>query len=303
MSRILVTGASGFVGAAVADLAAREGHDVIVLVRDPAVARVRALSGRCEIAVADLADDAVGAILHQARPEIVIHSAWAGVGGPARANDVQLDNIGMTVALLDKAVAAGVRRFIGIGSQAEYGRQDRRINEQAATEPFLLYGAAKLSAFHLTRQRAAQAGIGFAWLRLFSPYGPGDNPDWLIPSVAAQLLKAQSPRVSAGTQRWDYLHITDVARGILAAALKDTAQGVFNLASGQAITVRSIVEKLRNLACPGLALNFGAIPFGPDQIMHLEGDCSALMNATGWAPVMTIDQGLATVVDALRAAQ
>ena len=303
MSRILITGAGGFVGAAVADLAAREGHVVTVMVRNSASPRVVALAGRCAVAVADLADgEAVRAALAEARPDIIIHSAWEGVGGPDRAGDIQLDNIRTTVALLDAGIAAGARRFIGIGSQAEYGRHDHRIDESAATEPFLLYGAAKLSACHLTRQRATEAGIGFVWLRLFSPYGPGDNPNWLIPSVAAQILARQAPRTSLGTQKWDYLHIVDTARGVLAAALTDSAQGVFNLSSGRAVTVRSIVERIRDLACPGLELRFGDIPFGPNQIMHLEGDCSRLTAATGWSPTIAIEDGLVTVVDALRLA-
>lgn len=303
MSRILVTGAGGFVGAAVADLAARKGHKVTAMVRNPSAPRVVALAGRCAVAVADLADgDAVRAALAQARPDIVVHSAWEGVGGPARAGEVQLDNIRTTVALLDAAIAVGASRFIGIGSQAEYGRHDRRIDESAATEPFLLYGAAKLSACHLTRQRAAEAGIGFAWLRLFSPYGPGDNPNWLIPSVAAQLLSGQAPCTSAGTQKWDYLHILDAAQGILDAALTDSAQGIFNLSSGRAVTVRAIIERIRDLACPGLGLTFGGIAYGPNQIMHLEGDCSRLTAATGWTPRIAIEDGLVTVVDALRRA-
>ena len=303
MSRIFVTGAGGFVGAAVADLAAREGHAVTVLVRNPASPRVVALAGRCAIAVADLADgEAVRAAIADSCPDIIIHSAWEGVGGAARAGDIQLDNIRTTVALLDAGIAAGVHRFIGIGSQAEYGRHDRRIDESAATEPFLLYGAAKLSACHLTRQRATEAGIGFAWLRLFSPYGPGDNPNWLIPSVTTQILAGQAPRTSLGTQKWDYLHIIDTARGALAAALTDSAQGVFNLSSGRAVTVRSIVERIRDLAHPGLELRFGDIPFGPNQIMHLEGDCSRLSVATGWSPTIAIEDGLVTVVDALRLA-
>lgn len=303
MSRILVTGASGFVGAAVADLAARQGHQVTIMVRNPASPRAVALSGRCAVAVADLSqDETVRAALAQARPDIVIHSAWEGVGGPARAGNIQLDNIRTTVALLDAAIATGARRFIGIGSQAEYGRHNRRIDESAATEPFLLYGAAKLSAYHLTRQRAGEAGMGFAWLRLFSPYGPGDNPNWLIPSVAAQILAGRAPRTSAGTQKWDYLHITDCATGILAAAVTENAQGVFNLSSGRAVSVRAIVEQIRDLACPSLELRFGDIPFGPNQIMHLEGDCGRLCAATGWTPRIAIEDGLVTVVDAMRLA-
>ena len=144
--------------------------------------------------------------------------------------------------------------------------------------------------------------MGFAWLRLFSPYGPGDNSNWLIPSVAAQILAGQAPRTSAGTQKWDYLHIADCAQGILAAAVTESAQGVFNLSSGRAVTVRSIVERIRDLACPHLPLTFGEIPFGPNQIMHLEGDCSRLSAATGWGPRIMIEDGLVTVVNSLREA-
>ncbi len=88
----------------------------------------------------------------------------------------------------------------------------------------------------------------------------------------------------------------------MAAALTDSAQGVFNLSSGRATSVRSIVERIRDLACPGLALTFRDIPFGPNQIMHLEGDCSRLSTATGWTPSIAIEDGLVTVVDALRQA-
>lgn len=86
MSRILVTGAGGFVGAAVADLAARQEHQVTALVRNSSSPRVLALKGRCAIAVADLADrTAVSAAMAKARPDIIIHSAWEGVGGHTRA--------------------------------------------------------------------------------------------------------------------------------------------------------------------------------------------------------------------------
>ncbi|MET0365930.1 MAG: NAD(P)-dependent oxidoreductase [Sphingobium sp.] len=303
MSRILVTGAGGFLGAAIADLAAARGHEVIALVRNASGARVAALAGKCRIVSADLSDrDAVQAALADTRPEIVIHSAWEGVGGAARAGDIQFANIHTTVALTDMAISLGVRRIVGIGSQAEYGRHDRRIDESAEPAPFLLYGAAKLSACHLARQRCMEAEVGFAWLRLFSLYGPGDNPNWLIPYVTAELLAGRAPRTSAGTQKWDYLHIVDAAEAVLEAALSDMAQGPLNLSSGRAVAVRAIIERLRDLACPGLPLTFGEVPFSPYQIMHLEGDNGRLCAATGWTPHIAIEDGLATVVDAMRQA-
>lgn len=295
--RILITGAGGFVGAAVVRAAVAAGHRPIALVRTPGATRLAGLD--LPVHAADLSDGhRIAAVLNETRPDIVIHSAWEGVGGPSRAGDIQFENIRTTCSLADAAIAAGVAKFVGIGSQAEYGRFDRRITEDDLPNPSMLYGAAKLAACHLARQRCEAAGVGFAWLRLFSVYGPGDNPNWLIPSVAAQLLDGIAPRTTEGTQRWDYLHIDDVATGTLAAAAAD-ATGVFNLSSGRPATVRSIIERLRDRAAPGLPLRFGDMPFGPGQIMHLEGD-NGRLRASGWAPSISLDTGLAQTVNWMR---
>ena len=300
--RILVTGAGGFVGAAVVKAAIAAGHEVIALVRND-TSRLTPIANRISLHRVDLADSAaVAALLASAKPEIVIHSAWEGVGGALRSGDIQLDNIRITVALADAAIAAGARKFVGIGSQAEYGRYDRKLVETDLPQPTMLYGAAKLAACHLAAQRCREAGMDFAWLRLFSVYGPGDNANWLIPSTAASLVRGKAPLCTAGTQNWDYLHIDDVADGVLAAATTDRATGVFNLSSGDPVAVRQIVEMLRDFAAPGLTLAFGTIPFGPDQIMHLEGDNGRLRSATGWCPRVPLGDGLRQVVDELRVA-
>lgn len=301
-ARILITGAGGFVGAATAKAAVAAGHEVVALVRNDK-SRLARLANRVSLHRVDLADGAtVSALLRSARPDIVVHSAWEGVGGALRSGDIQLDNIRTSVALADAAIAAGARKFVGIGSQAEYGRYDRKIAECDLPQPTMLYGAAKLAANHLAAQRCREAGISFAWLRLFSVYGPGDNPNWLIPSTAASLFRGKAPQCTAGTQKWDYLHIDDVAEGVLAAATTDRATGVFNLSSGDPVPVRTIVEMLRDLAAPGMELTFGAIPFGPDQIMHLDGDNRRLCEATEWSVKIPLGEGLRQVVDELRVA-
>jgi nucleoside-diphosphate-sugar epimerase len=135
-----------------------------------------------------------------------------------------------------------------------------------------------------------------AWLRLFSSYGPGDNDGWLIPMLITEMLAGRRPKTTLGTQSWDWLHVTDVARGILALATNEMASGVFNLGSGRAVRVRDVIERIRDLAAPGMELVFGEIPFRPDQVMHMQADISRLCAATGWAPSISIEQGLADTV-------
>jgi nucleoside-diphosphate-sugar epimerase len=120
--------------------------------------------------------------------------------------------------------------------------------------------------------------------------------------VAASLMQGIAPKCTAGTQKTDYLHIDDAAAATLAVAVTDDATGIFNLCSDGPIAVRDIIERLRDLAAPGLQLNFGEIPFGPNQIMHMEGDNSRLKAATGWAPTIDVLEGLAEVVAEMRVA-
>ncbi|HEX3677779.1 MAG TPA: NAD(P)-dependent oxidoreductase [Sphingomicrobium sp.] len=301
-SRLLITGAGGFVGAAIAKAAVAAGDDVIALARSGG-SRLASIAKSISLQRMDLADRrSVAELIGSVKPDVVIHSAWEGVGGALRSDDIQLENIRTTVALADAAIAAGTQKFVGIGSQAEYGRYDRKIVESDLPHPTMLYGAAKLAANHLVAQRCGEAAVAFSWLRLFSVYGPGDNPNWLIPSSAASLVRGRPPKCTAGTQKWDYLHIDDVAQGVMAVAKNVQANGVFNLSSGKALSVRTIIEMLRDIAAPGLGLTFGDIPFGPDQIMHLEGDNSRLCEATGWSVQVPLGEGLRQVVDELRVA-
>ncbi len=293
-----MTGAGGFVGAGVVRAALASGLDVMGIGREETADRLDGLD--VVYHALDLHDHkAMAKLVAAARPDIIVHTAWSGIAGSARDQDDQFANVETTWRLVDAGVAAGARRFVGVGSQAEYGRRDRLLVESDVPMPTTLYGVAKLSALHFARQRALHLGIGFVWLRLFATYGPGDNDNWLIPTLAATMLRGERPRLTAGTQRWDYLHNDDTARGIL-AAVTTSEQGVFNLSSGRSVPVRTIAERIRDLAAPGLELVFGEVPFGPSQIMHLQGDISAFCSATGWAPRVALDDGLAQVVDALR---
>jgi nucleoside-diphosphate-sugar epimerase len=229
-------------------------------------------------------------------PEAVLHLAWWGVANHARFDHRQMtDNIETACALAESAAHAGAAAFIGVGSQGEYGTASS-MHEDALPEPTSLYGAAKVAALYLTRQFAAQSGMRHAWARLFSTYGPADNDGWLIPMLVTEMLAGRRPKTTLGTQRWDWLHVDDVGRALLALATTPTAEGVFNLGSGQAVAVRSVVERIRDLTAPGLELVFGEIPFRPDQVMHMEADIRRLTAATGWTPRVPLEEGLAETV-------
>lgn len=298
MARLFITGATGFVGAATLRAAIAAGHDVVAPIRPGGDAwRLAPYVGRFTPIEADLRDSAaVARALQTTRPEAVVHLGWSGVGNAARFDRSQItDNVESSCKLLEAAAAAGCQRFIGFGSQGEYGPLNRRIVEDDLPAPTTLYGAAKLATLQLTRQLAAQAGMQFGWLRLFSAFGPEDNENWLIPFLIREMLAGRRPQTTLGTQYWDWLFIDDCAQAII-AVVEAQAEGVFNLGSGKPVMVRHVVEALRDLAAPGMELVFGEVPFRPDQIMHMEADISRITAATTWRPRTSLEEGLAMTV-------
>ena len=295
--KILITGAGGFVGAACVGAALAAGHQPVAVVR-PAGNCQRLFGKEVEILPLDLADrTAINQAMAHHRPDVIVHAAWSGVFGAARHDKAQItQNMDVGLALVEAAAANPVGKFIGIGSQGEYGLLSGKIAETALPVPNSLYGAAKLAVQVLAAQLCADAGVQFAWLRLFSTYGPHDNPDWLIPSLITRMLDGQRPRTTEGRQVWDYLYIDDVAAAVLAVAEHPEATGVFNLGSGQAVPVRQIVEAIRDLTDPQLELVFGEIPYRPDQIWHMEADIARLTGLCGFRPKVTLGEGLSRTV-------
>jgi UDP-glucose 4-epimerase len=299
MMKVLVTGGAGFVGSYVVRELVAGGSDISVILRNPDAAwRLSGVLADLRVVRADLADrEAVARALGELRPDAVVHLAWDGVLGSARNDLAQVRNVGLSLMVAEEAARAGAGAWIGLGSQAEYGPCPDRVDETAPTRPTTLYGAAKLAVCIAAERVAALAGMRFAWLRLFSSYGPKDNPAWMIPYLMLSLLRSERPRLTGGEQLWDYVYVEDVARAIAAVTLSSDASNVFNLGSGQVASIRSIAEQIRDRIDPKLPLDFGAIPYRPDQVMHLEADVRRLRRATGWRPQTTLDTGLARTLE------
>ena len=297
MKRVLVTGGAGFVGARVVRRLVEQGREVVVLLRETSdPRRLAEVLGRCTVLSGDLSRlDALRSPLEDLAPEGVLHLAWGGVKGADRNHPMQLSNVSTSIELFRLTGEIGCSRFIGLGSQAEYGPLSGCIDERAPTRPTTTYGAAKLATGCVLDRAAAAAGRPFAWLRLFSSYGPDDDPSWLIPYMIRTLLAGERPRLTKAEQIWDYIHVDDVADAIV-ATLDAGACGIFNLGSGQARPLREIIEHLRDTIDPGLPLGFGEVEYRPDQVMHLESDITALRAATGWAPRVSLERGLSDVV-------
>jgi UDP-glucose 4-epimerase len=304
--RVLLTGATGFVGSHLLARLLRDGeHSVAVVLRATAARwRIAELLGRVRIIEGDLARIAeLTEPVGRFGPEAVLHLAWGHVADRQQSPLLQVDNVRDTLELVRLAHAAGARHFLGVGSQAEYGPCPHRIDEGQPTRPSTAYGTAKLCAGLLAGQMCACLGLRFAWLRLFSAYGPMDLPTTMISRVGRALLSGERPVTTRGEQLWDYLYVADAAEAIHGVLNEPSASGVFNLGSGRVQTIRSVVERLRDLVRPGAELGLGELAYGPEQLMHLEADVERLRRSIAWEAVTDLDTGLSHTVAWLRRVQ
>lgn len=298
--KIFLTGASGFVGSFfLRKILYSQDNEVALLLRAPKKSwRIADLLDSTQIIEGDLRNpNSYKQALLDFQPNIIIHLAWVGVGGASRNDIGQWRNVGDTLELIELASHAGAHTFIGLGSQAEYGPACNVIDEAFQVNPTTVYGAAKLAACQLGGCVALKLGMRFSWLRLFSSYGPMDEPYWLLPYLINTMLSGGVPKLTACEQKWDYVYVDDVADAIYAVMRTEQASGVFNLGSGSAPSLKKIVEIVKDYVNADLDLIYGQVPYREDQVMHLQANIDRLSAVTGWTPKTGLNEGLLSTVN------
>lgn len=297
VGRAVVTGATGAVGSALVRLLLERGKEVAVLCR-PDSTRLHQLPRHpaLQLVPADLMQ--LTNVPLEGTWDAFFHLAWMGTTGAAR-NDpkLQLENIRGALEAVDLAARLHCQVFIGVGSQAEYGRVEGRLRPETPTFPETGYGIAKLSAGQLTRLACGQKGIAHIWTRILSVYGPGDGAQSLVSSVLQALLLGQEPQCTAGEQLWDYLYSEDAARALWLMAEKGTDGAVYPLGSGDARPLRDYILAMRDAVDPALPVGLGKRPYPPGQVMHLCADLTALTKDTGFVPTMPFAEGIKKTID------
>jgi len=297
--RIVITGATGFIGASIAREFLHAGDEVTVLTRmNSNLSRLSALKSDIkffEYSTLDPQHFDISRISKGA--DIFVHCAWSGVAGSDRNEAFQIStNIPTTISSVDLAAKLGCQHWIGLGSQAEYGNLNCKISESSPQKPTTLYGKAKLTAGISALDLCDAYQLKGSWLRVFSTYGPGDAPNWFIPYVIQEFLANRAPKLTHCEQLWDYLYVQDAGNAVVAVANKNAA-GTFNLGSGNALPLKTYIETVREILGTPLIPEYGAIEYRPDQVMHLEADVNKLTKNTGWTPSVEVIEGLTQTIE------
>lgn len=258
--RILVTGAGGFVGTQVVRKLARDGRLLRLVMRGQA-AQVRGEAPDAEILESADLFEAGFEWWRKALDGIdtVVHLAWYTEPGEYLQSQKNLRCLAGTIELARACTVVGVRRFVGVGTCAEYDAASGLLRADTPLKPQTLYAACKAAAFHVLGQLLPSAGVEFAWCRLFYLHGEGEDRRRLVPYLHRQLGSGQPAELTSGNQIRDFLDVREAGELIARAALSD-AQGALNICSGIPTTVRHLAEKIADGYGRRDLLRFGARP-------------------------------------------
>lgn len=226
---------------------------------------------------------------------VFYHLGWSGTFGKLR-NDagLQQKNVEYTLDAVRLADRLGCTKFIGVGSQAEYGRVSTRLTPDTDTAPENEYGRAKLAAGVSSRELCRELGIEHAWVRVLSVYGPYDGMNTMITSVIRGLLKGDRVSLTKGEQMWNYLYSEDAGKELYLLGAKAVRNGaVYILAGSEEHSLKEYVVRLcRAMDADDKLLGFGDVPYGAGQVMCLTADIGTLCSDTGYIPDTTFEDGI-----------
>jgi nucleoside-diphosphate-sugar epimerase len=258
---VLVTGATGFVGRQVLLALLEMGVNVRVITRGSNVKEMDVYK-QCEsvIVTSDLFQETAEWWCNACEGvDVVIHVAWYTEPGKYLESGKNMDCLKGTITLVEGALEAGVRRFVGIGTCFEYDFSCSELAIDTALRPLTPYAGAKAATYMALSSWLPKMGVEFAWCRLFYLYGEGEDERRLVSYLRKQLSAGESAELSSGTQIRDYLDVCTAGGMIVNVAMGDI-QGAVNICSGQPVTVRELAERIADEYGRRDLLNFGARP-------------------------------------------
>jgi len=289
-SRLLVTGAAGFIGRRLVRALLELGHEVT------SADRHAFPDDRVQSVVGDLRDPVIIGAAVRPGIDVIVHlaavtSVLRSVQDPAGTYKL---NVEATATLLELARQRGVGNFLFASTNAVAGNVGRTtINEQVPLRPLTPYGATKAAGEMLLAAYAASYGINGAALRFSNVYGPGmQAKDSFVPRLMRAARDAKGVQIYGdGNQLRDLVHVDDIVAGIL-TAWRAGHSGPLILGSGESVTVNDIVEAARSVT--GAELPAEHVPPKPGEMPAVIVDISAA-RSLGYAPRFDLKAGIATV--------
>lgn len=287
MKKVLLTGASGFIGRQCLEPLLEKGFEVFAISRNRLPQEKGIIWKKLDLAK----NEEVASFIHQVKPEYLLHLAWYTKHGSYWNASENFDSVSQSLQLLKIFAESGGKRVVMAGSCAEYDWKNKVCKEEEGTlESQALYGCCK-SALHQMAQKFAHLHkLSFAWARIFFLFGPYEQKERLIPSIISAFLQKTPFICKQGELSRDFLHVEDVAKAFV-ALLDSPIEGAVNIASGKNWKIQQIVQMIaEKMGTEELVL------FGEDKSTNLPLEMIAqadrLKQEVKWEPSLELSEAL-----------
>ena len=304
MKRIVVTGATSFIGFPLVKALLNKGYQVIAVVRKNSKSNSKLdeiSNDALEIIECDMDNYNTLSNKISNKVDICMHIAWNGTRVPERDDaEIQKKNYDNSIALFNAASLLGCSRFISIGSQAECGKCEGIVTEEYNCNPITEYGKAKNKLLKELLKLGKEKNITIGWLRLFSAYGPNDYEKTMIISSTKAMLNNEAVDLTLCEQNWNYIYLDDVIQLLIALAEKDYESGIFNACSNENYKLKKYVEMMKSITNSTSTLNYGARSYGKEGMVSFTPSANKVMEVLGYKDFVPFEVGYKIVLKSLR---
>ncbi|MBU1007079.1 MAG: NAD(P)-dependent oxidoreductase [Candidatus Omnitrophica bacterium] len=295
--RILITGATGFIGSNLAGYFLKKNANVFIFTRKTSNKwRIKGLLGNVSEHQIDLLDEnGLEKAVRKIKPEIIFHtSVYGAYPYQNDAKKIIEVNFTGTINLLNACLKKGFEIFVNTGSSSEYGVKNKPMKESDSLEPLSEYSASKAAAALFCQAVARKKNVTAVTLRLFSPYGYFEEQDRLVPSLILACIKSKNPKLSSPDSPRDFIFIEDVLKAYEKVVdNKDKVKAeIFNIGSGKQHTVGEVADKVIKLTGSKVKPKWGAVPNPRHEPLRWEANIQKAKRILGWKPVCTLQEGL-----------
>jgi nucleoside-diphosphate-sugar epimerase len=298
-SRVLVTGAAGFIGSHLTRRLVREGAEVHALTGEVSSVfptRLLDLRGQITLHEGNITDrTAMEAVAKEVRPSVVFHlAAYTHVGKSwYRVDECIQSNIQGTMNLLLALEGTGYDRFIYTGTSEIYGDIDVPFREDAKVNPISPYAVSKYAGERFCRMYQQGLSWPIVLVRPFNAYGPAQTPDRIIPETIVRAIRKQELKLTSGRQTREFNYVEDIADGFVLLATTPGIEGeLINIGGGEEVTIRDVVTEIVDLLGNPIEPSFGALEHRPNEIWRMYCDSTRARELLGWKPSHSLRQGL-----------
>ncbi len=290
--KILITGASGFIGKHILNLLSQEKYQLLLLAEDEKNRRL--LGGyNAEIIISNLNNiQSCKEEIRRFDPQVCIHLAWEAI--PDYSFETSRRNLDNSLDLINLIVnETGCGKLIISGSCYEYGKTIGLCRESNKTGVNSFFSWAKCALYNYCQCLCKKSNTDLVWFRIFYVYGPGQRKDSLIPTLVNSLKNGMLPQIKRPLDANDFIYVGDVARAFATAANKKIKPGIYNLGTGKATKVIDICRTAEKIICGTTSLSDAIkLDCNSGKPVCFRADTNKTRRALSWQPDVSIENGI-----------